>query len=177
MTKWIGQLRRREVLVFLPKFKVETSYRMKKTLQSMGMVRAFKDPRLPEGADFTGMTGATSPTERLFIAAVLHKASVEVNEKGTEATAATAALIMPLCMVKEVPFVPTFKADRPFIYVIQDRRTGSILFLGRMMHPKAEGPGEEQRSDSPGLSRWNEGLMGDDRTPQTAFHREKPGGA
>jgi serpin B len=68
---------------------------------------------------------------------VLHKAFVEVNEKGTEAAAAT-AVMMPAkeAAPVSVPFTPTFKADRPFAFLIRDVKTDSILFLGRMTNPK-----------------------------------------
>ena len=71
---------------------------------------------------------------------MLHKAFVEVNEKGTEAAAATAVL-MPMAAAayrppKMVPFIPTFRADRPFLFAIRDVKTGTILFLGRLTNPK-----------------------------------------
>jgi serpin B len=82
------------------------------------------------------MSHATSPDNKLYITKVLHKAFVEVNEKGTEAAAATAVIMaVPSSAPIRVAFTPTFKADRPFIYLIRDRVTGSILFMGRMMEP------------------------------------------
>jgi serpin B len=70
---------------------------------------------------------------------VFHKAFVEVNEKGTEAAAATAVVMaegesIPL----DFPFTPEFRADRPFIFLTREKSTGSILFLGRMMAPMSE---------------------------------------
>jgi len=121
---WIGKLQKRSVHVLLPKFKLETGYELGKTLQKMGMVEAFGF-----GANFRGM--AEGP---LFISKVLHKAFVDVNEKGTEAAAAT-AVTMEGCE-RAMPFTPTFKADRPFLFAIRDVKTGSILFMGRMMNPK-----------------------------------------
>jgi len=134
---WIGSLKKRKTNVFLPKFKMETDYKMKKTLQSMGMVRAFTDPRMGEmGADFTGISNPPSVMDRLYIAKVLHKAFVEVNEKGTEAAAVTAVMMaVPTSAPISRPFTPTIRADRPFIFLIRDRATGSILFLGRMTEP------------------------------------------
>ena len=81
------------------------------------------------GADFSGMFGGRGPS----ISAVVHKAFVEVNEKGTEAAAATGAV-----MKSSVP--PRFRADHPFLFLIRDRSTGSILFLGRIMNPKQSNP-------------------------------------
>lgn len=138
LTAWIAKLAKRKVNVFLPKFRLETDYKMAKTLKAMGMVRAFIAPG-PGGADFTGMCASSDPGKRLYISKVLHKAFVEVNEKGTEAAAATAVIMTRKGGVPPVrPFTPTFKADRPFVFLIRDGKTGSILFLGRMTNPQAK---------------------------------------
>lgn len=121
LKEWLGSLREQRVNVYLPKFKITSEFRLDKTLKSMGMTDAFS----PE-ADFSGMTGDTD----LFISAVLHKAFVDVNEEGTEAAAAT-GVVMEMC-VSPVLF---FRADHPFIFLIRDTRSGSILFLGRLMNP------------------------------------------
>jgi serine protease inhibitor len=137
---WIGKMAKREVHVFLPKFKLETDYAMEDTLKQMGMARAFVDPRLPNGAQFDGMSASTDPGDWLYIMKVLHKAFVEVNEKGTEAAAATAVIMGAAGGVAPTgPFTPVFKADRPFLFLIRDVKTSSILFLGRMMNPKGIG--------------------------------------
>ncbi|MFW6161974.1 MAG: serpin family protein [Planctomycetota bacterium] len=139
LVAWIAKAQKRKTHVLLPRFKLETDYKLGGTLQEMGMVRAFIDPgRNPaEGADFSGMTTSTKPEDRLFISKVLHKAFVEVNEKGTEAAAVTAVMMAgATAMPTTVPFIPTFKADRPFLFLIRDRVTGSILFLGRVTNPK-----------------------------------------
>ncbi len=140
--RWIGQLKKRETHVYLPKFKMETEYTLGDaeapgTLQRMGMVRAFKDPRDPKtGAQFHGMTTSTNPMQQLYISKVIHKAFVEVNEKGTEAAAATAVVMaMASSMPVDFPFTPEFKADRPFVFLIREKSTGSVLFLGRMATP------------------------------------------
>jgi len=142
LNQWIGKLQKRETHVYLPKFKMETKYTLGDaddpgTLQSMGMVRAFKDPRNPKtGAQFQGMTTSTDPMKQLYISKVFHKAFVEVNEKGTEAAAATAvAMVARLSLPRDVPFTPEFKADRPFVFLIREKSTGSVLFLGRMTQP------------------------------------------
>jgi len=139
LAAWIGKTQKRKTHVLLPRFKLETDYKMAETLQAMGMVRAFIDPgRNPaKGADFSGMTTSTDPNDRLYISKVLHKAFVEVNEKGTEAAAVTAVMMAGATgMPTTVPFTPTFKADRPFLFLIRDRLTGTILFLGRVTNPK-----------------------------------------
>ncbi len=120
----LARLREREVEVYLPKFKMTCgTLALGKTLIAMGMKNAFD----PDVADFSGMDG----TRRLFIGAVLHKAFVEVNEEGTEAAAATAVI-----MVRSAAQMnPVFRADRPFLFLIRENQTGSILFMGRMMDP------------------------------------------
>ena len=136
---WIGKGVKRKTNVLLPKFKLETKYEMNETLKAMGMVRAFTDPRAANGADFGGMSASGDPRDRLYISKVIHKAFVEVNEKGTEAAAATAVMMVGVTSIQRtVPFTPTFKADRPFLFIIRDRNTGSILFMGRMTDPTAK---------------------------------------
>jgi len=90
-------------------------------LSDMGMPEAFQD------ADFSGMDG----TRNLFIDEVYHKAFVEVNEEGTEAAAATAVVVNR----SDAPRVSVFRADHPFLFLIQDNDTGNILFMGRVMNP------------------------------------------
>jgi serpin B len=90
----------------------------------MGMPEAFSPM-----ADFSGMTGSRD----LFISAVVHKAFVNVDEDGTEAAAAT-GVTMKLTSIG--PPLTVFRADHPFIFLIRDNLTGSILFLGRFENPK-----------------------------------------
>src|SRR5262249_36313776 len=71
---WLGKLRQRQVPVFLPKFKLETNYKLKQPLVALGMKSAFKEPWEKDGARFDGMTASKDPTEALYISAVLHKA-------------------------------------------------------------------------------------------------------
>jgi serine protease inhibitor len=120
---WQAMLREQEVHIYLPRFKFTTKYFMVKTLSAMGMPTPFSSR-----ADFSGMSGAGD----LFIKNVIHQAYVEVNEEGTEAAAAT-GIIMELTAVR--PETPVFRADHPFIFVIQETETGNILFLGRVCDP------------------------------------------
>ncbi len=84
------------------------------------------------------MSQSQDPNNKLYITKVLHKAFVEVNEKGTEAAAATAVIVArPTSAPLSRPFVPTVRADRPFVFLIRDRKTGCILFLGRVTNPTA----------------------------------------
>jgi serine protease inhibitor len=140
LAAWVGKLQPRATHVYLPKFKLETEFDLGQTLETLGMVRAFKDPRAADGAQFDGMSESEDPAEKLYISKVLHKAFVEVSEKGTEAAAATAVMMAkPTAAVDSRPVIPTFKADRPFLFLIRDRQSGSVLFLGRVMSPKEKG--------------------------------------
>ncbi|HUT36844.1 MAG TPA: serpin family protein [Planctomycetota bacterium] len=125
LAKWIAAMKAQNVLVALPKFKATTTLLLADTLKAMGMADAF---RLPP-ADFSGMTGKKD----LFISQVIHKAFVDVNESGTEAAAATAVIME----TGRAPEFVGFTADHPFLFLIRDNRSGSILFLGRLMNPKA----------------------------------------
>lgn len=117
-------LRPTSVDVWLPRFKVEQSFAMAGTLASMGMPSAFASGT----ADFSGMTGSKG----LFISAVIHKAFVEVNEEGTEAAAATGVVMG----IESVVVTPTFRADHPFVFALRDTKSGTLLFLGRVVDPR-----------------------------------------
>ncbi|HEY55224.1 MAG TPA: serpin family protein [Dehalococcoidia bacterium] len=121
----IGNLELRQVALAMPKFEFESEFSLGQTLSAMGMPIAFSS-----AADFSGMTG----NRELFIAEVVHKAFVSVDEAGTEAAAAS-AVVMPLSIPPETPVEVTI--DRPFIFLIQDIETGAILFVGRVVNPSA----------------------------------------
>jgi serpin B len=128
LRKWSNGLQVRPVRVSLPRFKVTAQFQMNDVLERMGMTLAFDSER----ADFSGM----STEEQLFISAVIHKAFVDVNEEGTEAAAATAVTMRSTAVrVSEKPV--EFRADHPFVFIIRDNRTESILFLGQVVNPKA----------------------------------------
>ena len=116
--------REQTVYVYMPKFTFETKYQMANTLSDMGMPAAFQWP----GADFSGMDG----THMLYISKVIHQAFVEVNEEGTEAAAAT-GIVMTIGAAPSQYKI--FRADHPFIFIIQEKSTGSILFMGRVVDP------------------------------------------
>jgi serine protease inhibitor len=133
---WLRDLQARPVNVYLPKFKVETEYTLKDPLEALGMKEAFKEPPGKGTANFQGMTDSPATKDKLFVSKVLHKAFVEVSEKGTEAAAATAVVMArPTAVALSSPFTPTFRADRPFVFLIRDRQSGAILFLGRLAKP------------------------------------------
>ena len=124
---WLSSLKGERVDVTLPRFKITGSFDLGDTLKAMGMPLAFSFP----GADFSRV----DDTKTLFLSTVVHQAVVEVDEQGTEAAAATAAMMGPGGMPSE----PTvFRADHPFIFLIRDAETGAILFLGRLSRPVAK---------------------------------------
>lgn len=140
LSSWLSQMDSRRVNVAVPKFRLESKFELGDVLQAMGMKRAFISPARPDGADFGGMSKSSNPREQLFIGAVLHKSFVAVDEEGTEAAAATALVMRAGAAaprVTKVPFIPEFRADRPFVFLIRDRESGLILFIGRMMDPTA----------------------------------------
>lgn len=119
----VGALSAHEVALTLPKWGQETKVDLKTVLAAMGMPDAF-DPGL---ADFSGMTDA----DRLFITAVIHQANIDVDEKGSEAAAATAVVMGRTSAPQPV----TLNVDRPFLFALRDVQTGAILFLGRVTEP------------------------------------------
>ncbi|MCL6613491.1 MAG: serpin family protein [Firmicutes bacterium] len=122
ITVVLGRLKPVEIEVFLPRFKVESAFILNEKLKALGMVDAFDAAK----ADFTGM----APRRELYITHAVHKAYVEVDEEGTEAAAAT-GIVMG---IKSMPLV--FRADHPFLFFIRDRRSGCLLFLGRLVEPR-----------------------------------------
>ncbi|MEX0654596.1 MAG: serpin family protein [Phycisphaeraceae bacterium] len=134
LADWLGQLDRRQVNLYLPKFHVETEYTLNDTLAAMGMPLAFDERR----ADFTGLTDSAEG-DALSIQHVVHKAFVNVDEEGTEAAAATGFAAGELSMPADPPV--EVRVDRPFVYVIQDRATGAVLFMGRVV---AVGEGDDK---------------------------------
>ena len=127
IAEWTSRLAEREVRVLLPKFKLTWGvFQLNGALKALGMADAFDETL----ADFSGMDGRVP---WLYIDAVLHKAFVEVNEEGTEAAAATAVVMKMRALRPEPP--AEFRADHPFVFLIQEEETGAILFLGRVADP------------------------------------------
>lgn len=119
----LDDLEYREVALTMPKFEFESDFGLKDILSTLGMSAAFSND-----ADFSGMTG----DRELFITDVIHKAFVAVDEEGTEAAAATAVVVGLLSAPPEPIKVAV---DRPFIFLIRDIETGTILFVGRVLDP------------------------------------------
>lgn len=122
----ITNMKPTEIILTMPKFKSDATFELSKTLKAMGMTDAFN----PNAADFSGMDGEKD----LFISEVIHKAYVAVDEKGTEAAAATAVVMKLSAAPVEQGIV--VKIDRPFIYMIRDKKSGAVLFLGRVLDPR-----------------------------------------
>jgi serpin B len=120
----ITDLEPRPVVLTLPKFTYESEFQLADVLAQMGMPAAFGD------ADFSGMTGKRD----LFISEVVHKAFVAVDEEGTEAAAATAVVMKETAMMLDGI---EMEVDRPFLFLIRDTRTGTILFVGRVLNPES----------------------------------------
>jgi serine protease inhibitor len=125
LSQWLSRLFPREVIVSAPKFKATSQFSLASVLGAMGMKDAFTP-----AADFSGMDGKRD----LFISAVIHKAYVDINEEGTEAAAAT-GVTMRLTSIGPSR-IPVFRADHPFVFLIRDNHSGSILFIGRLTNPK-----------------------------------------
>ena len=120
-------LKKQKVRLYLPKFTMTTKFELSGTLAKMGMPDAFSSR-----ANFSDMT----ESEKVAISNVIHKAFVAVDEEGTEAAAATGVIISKTSVG---PRIPIFRADRPFIFVIRDNVSSSILFMGRLADPTKKG--------------------------------------
>jgi len=119
----VGALENHLAEVSLPKFRFNTQLQIKPALQALGMTEAFDD----RTADFSGMIGK----RELMIQDVVHEAFVAVDEKGTEAAAATAVVVRPTSLPKPA----VFNADRPFVVLVRDNPTGAVLFAGQVTSP------------------------------------------
>jgi len=130
----VKALEPRRVGLTMPKFEFTSSFSLNEVLKTMGMPLAFT-PTPPSGicsneyANFSGMGGRCD----LYISDVIHKAFVSVDESGTEAAAATAVVMVTSSLPIGEPV--SFVIDRPFIFLIRDIQTGTILFIGRVMNP------------------------------------------
>jgi len=114
----LSQLNPREIMVYLPRFKVTNKFNLNDELKKMGMNLAFSDL-----ADFSNISDLP-----LQISEVIHKTYVTVDEEGTEAAAVTSIGIITTAM----PVIPVFRVDKPFVFVIREKSTGVILFIGKM---------------------------------------------
>jgi serpin B len=118
----VGKLQKTDLILSLPRFESDSTLGMKESLAALGIKDLFG-----AGADLSGMNGRKD----LYVSNVLHKAFIKVTEAGTEAGGATGVII------DVVSAPPVVTADRPFLYVLRDRPTGSLLFVGRVTTPKS----------------------------------------
>lgn len=115
----------KHVNINIPKFKSEINYELKKPINKLGINKAFV-----AGADFSGITGGKD----LVLSKIIHQSVIDVTEVGTEASSATAVIAVRSAMaVKDQPVI--FKADRPFLYLIKEKKTDTIIFIGYMADP------------------------------------------
>ncbi|TVQ46654.1 MAG: serpin family protein [Gloeocapsa sp. DLM2.Bin57] len=124
--QWLSQMRPIKVNLYLPKFTIEYNRDMENILIELGMQRAFLEIQ----AEFDAMT-----KEEVYVNKVKHKTFIEVNEEGTKAAAVTAIIVST--GFTESPTM-TMKVNRPFFYVIGERQTGTIIFMGAMLNPTIE---------------------------------------
>ncbi|XP_036395808.1 probable serpin E3 [Megalops cyprinoides] len=123
---WASGLRRTKMDVFLPRFKIQNRFNLKSALLSLGISDIFD----PAAADFGGI----SAEDGLYVSEAIHEAKIEVTEEGTKAAAATAMVLLKRSRA------PVFKADRPFLFLLREVSTGSVLFMGRVMNPAEQAP-------------------------------------
>jgi serpin B len=126
LAEWLGNLHSVKVETYLPKFKMTSELSLKKVLSEMGMPLAFDE----EKANFSGMADIRGG---LYLSEVAHKAFVDVNEEGTEAAASTAVVVKARSASGNR--LPVFRADHPFVFLIRDAKSGSILLMGRVTNP------------------------------------------
>ena len=123
LKRWISELERYEVDLWLPKFRTENSFQLSEMFKALGVRKAFTD-----GADFSGM----SSSEALKVDEVIHKTFIDIDEEKTEAAAATAIQMLKATAARpDQTLKAEFHADHPFMYCIMDENSGTILFIGR----------------------------------------------
>ena len=139
LAEWCGELEEKEIEIQIPKFALESETECNDILRTLGVNRAFS-----RDADFSRINGL----QDLYLSDVKQRVFLRVDESGTEAAAATGAVLKPKAMFKETK---SFYANRPFLFVIRHKETSDILFLGRIVDPQGETKQEETMID-PSLS-------------------------
>jgi serpin B len=138
LAEW-SKLPARDVKLFLPKFKIAPpTLPLGEALQTLGMTTAFDKPR--GSANFDRMAPRRPPNDYLYISRVLHKTFLDLDEKGTEAAAATAVVMVARSAVFQRPQPVELRVDHPFLFAIQHRESGTCLFLGHVTDPRLTYP-------------------------------------
>ncbi len=127
LDRWLGKLEQKSVVVSFPRFKLTSEVDLVPSLQALGLTDVFQ----PGRGDLSGIGGKRD----LYVSAAVHQAFVDVHEEGTEAAAATAIAVGVRSAAIHAPI--NFLADHPFLFLIRDNRTGSLLFLGCVNNPKS----------------------------------------
>ncbi|XP_074860012.1 neuroserpin [Carettochelys insculpta] len=122
--EWANSVKKQKVEVYLPRFMAEQEVDLKDVLKGLGITEVFS-----RNADLTAM----SDNKELYLAKAIHKSFLEVNEEGAEAAAASGMIAISRMAV----LYPQVIVDHPFFFLIRNRRTGTVLFMGRVMHPEA----------------------------------------
>ncbi|KAK7882865.1 hypothetical protein WMY93_029039 [Mugilogobius chulae] len=133
LEEWANNVKRQKVEVYLPKFKVEQRIDLKDVLQELGIQNIFNN-----NADLSGMTDGRD----LYVSKAVQKAYLEVTEEGAEGAAGSGMIALTRTLV----LYPQVMADHPFFFVIRNKQTGSILFMGRVMTPEVVEPIEDFES-------------------------------
>lgn len=133
LERWLEQTERRPTSVHLPRFRFERGADLSQMLSAMGLARACDASR----AELGGLVECAGEAQRLSIGGVIHRARIDVDEQGTVAVAATAIVLRSgsVARIGPVRFVPNVRADHPFVFLIRDRASGAILFIGRCVKP------------------------------------------
>lgn len=135
----LEHLRPRTVDVAIPKLEIDTQLDLAVALEELGLLRAFRIPQpdveAGDAADFSGMIAPRGDGDGVFLSKVLHRAVLSLDERGTTAAAATAAVFAAGSAERWISFTPSFRADHPFLILIRERSTGALLFLGRIQSP------------------------------------------
>ncbi|KAG7470955.1 hypothetical protein MATL_G00119390 [Megalops atlanticus] len=127
LEEWANNVKRQKVEVYLPRFKVEQRIDLRETLQELGIKNIFT-----KDADLSAMAGEMADGKDLFVGKAVQKAYLEVTEEGAEGAAGSGMIALTRTLV----LYPQVMADHPFFFLIRNRKTGSILFMGRVMNPE-----------------------------------------
>ncbi|KAG5269017.1 hypothetical protein AALO_G00197360 [Alosa alosa] len=127
LEEWANNVKRQKVEIYLPRFKVEQKIDLRDTLQELGIQNIFT-----KDADLSGITTDMAGGKDLFVGKAVQKAYLEVSEEGAEGAAGSGMI----ALTRNLVLYPQVMADHPFFFIIRSRKTGSIVFMGRVMSPE-----------------------------------------